>query len=133
MTDSESGGATDNLVRLETSRLAGISDQQLGDFYTGNAKYRSKFEGRHRLTDSFLRRYHESLFYNKNFYDDLEQVGNPQTCTEAFYFIPGFNGTPGQARFGLPSLVKKFGHNIFLKGLYLEEFSSRRPTWMKYG
>ena len=129
---SEFREASNDPEDLDMPELAGISDRQLSDFYASNTKYLSKFEGGRLLTDVFLERYHESLFYYKSFYDDLEQVGNPETCTEAFYFIPGFNGTPGQMRFGLPSLIKKYGNNIFLKSLYLKEFSSKRPTWMKY-
>jgi hypothetical protein len=132
MISSESQEPVADLIQPSASVSAGSSDEQLNEFYARNAEYLSKFEDRHLLTDVFLARYHESLFYYKNFYDDLDQIGNPETCTEAFYFIPGFNGTPGQMRFGLPSLIKQFGSNIFMKSLYLEEFSSRRPTWMKY-
>ena len=132
MTGVKSRESAQDLTRLESSELAGSSDEYLSEFYSGNAAYLSKFEDRGWLTDTFLARYHEALFFYKNFYDDLEQVGNPETCTEAFYFIPGFNGTPGQMRFGLPSLIRNFGPDIFLKSLYLEEFSCKRPTWMKY-
>ena len=132
MNGSDSPEASSNLMRLDVPELAGSGDTRLSEFYTGDAAYLSKFANRHLLTDIFLERYHESLFYYKSFYDDLEQIGNPDTCTEAFYFVPGFNGTPGQMRFGLPSLIKKFGSNIFMKSLYLEEFSSKRPTWTKY-
>jgi len=58
--------------------LAGISDRQLSAYYAGNPKYRSKFEDGRLLTDVFLERYHESLFYYKSFYDDLEQVGGQE-------------------------------------------------------
>ena len=106
--------------------------EPLNEFFADDADYLAKFAEKRLLTDRFLRCYHESLHHYKNFYDDLEQVGNPDDCTEAFYFIPGFNGTPGQMRFGLPSLVKKFGHKLFMKSLCLQEFSSHLPTWMKY-
>ncbi len=131
-TGPKSGDTANARNDLAMPGIVPTSDEELRDFYAGNTEYRSRFKDRQLLTNAFLEGYHESLFYYKSFYDDLEQFGNPETCTEVFYFIPGFNGTPGQVRFGLPSLTKRYGKDIFLKSLYLEEFSSKRPTWMKY-
>ncbi len=119
-------------VTPDLSEMASCTDEQLKDFYARNREYLAKFEDRQPFTDLFLRRYHNSLFYYKHFYDDVFVIGNPATSTEAFYFVPGYNGTPGQMRFGLPSLIKKFGMNIYLRSLYLDEFSARRPAWLKY-
>ncbi len=122
----------DALSIPDASELAQYSDQSLKQFYARHPGYRARFEDRHLLTDLFVARYHESLFFYKYYYDDLRLVGDPERCSEAFYFIPGFNGTPGQVRFGLPSLFEKFGRDLYLKGLYLDEFSCRQPSWMKY-
>ena len=92
----------------------------------------SKIEDRHFLTGYFLQRYCDALSNYRHFYDDLDEYGNPDTCNEVFYFIPGMSGTPGQLRFGLPSIVRKFGTRIYVKCLHLDEFSSQRPTWTKY-
>jgi hypothetical protein len=92
----------------------------------------SLIENRHIFTDRFLERYHQSLHNYRHFYDDLDEYGNPQTCNEVFYFIPGMSGTPGQVKFGLPSILKKFGNRIYVKCLHLDEFSNQRPTWTKY-
>ncbi len=132
MNDTRPGATQDALSIPEASALAGYTDAELLDFYTRHGGYRARFEDKHRFTDRFLARYHESLFYYRHFYDDYAAVGDPERCREAFYFIPGYNGTPGQMRFGLPSLYQKFGRDIYLRGLYLDEFSSRRPSWMKY-
>lgn len=66
------------------------------------------------------------------YYDDLSEYGNPLTATEVFYFIPGVNGVPGQVRFILPSLLQHFGKNIYIKCVYLDEYSASRPVWEKY-
>jgi len=126
------GDKVGGISRPRAPALTSCSDEKLKTCYAQDPEYRAKFEDKQLLTDSFLQRYHDSLFYYKHFYDDVNPIGNPETCTEAFYFIPGFNGTPGQLRFGLPSLIKKFGSSIYIKSLYLEEFSARRASWMKY-
>ncbi len=66
------------------------------------------------------------------YYDDLSEYGNPATATKIFYFIPGFDGVPGQIRFVIPSLIRKFGKNIYIKCLYLNEYSSQKAIWEKY-
>jgi len=112
--------------------LTGKTDEQLKLVYTRDPDYLSEFHDRHFLTDRFLKQYHDSLFYYRHFYDDFYAYGNPDTCTEAFYFVPGFSGTPGQIKFGFPSFIKVFGSNIYAKGLYLDEFSCCHPNWIKY-
>lgn len=84
------------------------------------------------LTDLFRTKYLESLHHYKSFYDDLYEYGNPKVTNHAFYFVPGFNGTPGQIRFALSSLVKFFGPHIYLRCLWVREFSAREPIWEKY-
>jgi len=108
------------------------SDAELLRFYLKDEGYLSGFKNRRGFADFFLKRYHRSLFYYKHFYDDIHEYGNLQDCREVFYFIPGFNGTPGQVRFGLPGVVRTFGPQIYIKCLYVEEFSSRYPYWLKY-
>ncbi len=92
----------------------------------------SRLKDRHVLTDRFLKRYFESLHNFRHFYDDLDEYGNPETCNEVFYFVPGMSGTAGQVKFGLPSILKKFGNRIYVKCLHLDEFSNYRATWTKY-
>ena len=79
----------------------------------------------------FKKRYIASLSDFKLFYDDLGMYGNPD-AENAFYFVPGIDGSCGQSRFCLPVLVKVFGHDIFFKCLHIEEFSAKRPIWDKY-
>ncbi len=117
---------------MKTIRLAGKSDQELLYVYTSENSYQAQFTDKQLLTRKFLKQYHQSLFLYKHFYDDLSEMGNPQTATECFYFIPGFNGTPSQIRFGLPSLLRRFGKNVYIKGLYLDEFSCKLPYWEKF-
>ncbi|MGR9107407.1 MAG: hypothetical protein ACU843_10815 [Gammaproteobacteria bacterium] len=81
-----------------------------------------------KFTDSYLK----SLRDYKSFYDDLAEYGKAATSRNVFYFIPGFNGVPGQIRFALPSFAKSFGTDFYIRGLYLDEFSACRPTWEKY-
>ena len=132
MDNSEFSETFPTLPQPDSLTSVDCTDEQLRDFYARDPAYLSKFEDKHLFTDLFLRRYHSGLFYYKHYYDDVHVIGNPETCREAFYFVPGFNGTPGQMRFGLPSLIKRFGSNIYLRSLYLKEFSSRHPTWTKY-
>jgi len=83
------------------------------------------------LSKHFRRRYLESLEYYRFYYDDLAVYGSPD-APRAFYFVPGFNGVPGQVRFVLPSLLRNYGAGIYVKGLSLPEFAARRPIWDKY-
>ncbi len=83
-------------------------------------------------TSQFTNRYHQSLRDYKSFYDDLSEYGNPANTRNVFYFIPGFNGVPGQIRFALPSFARSFGADFYIRCLYLNEFSARRPIWEKY-
>jgi hypothetical protein len=46
--------------------------------------------------------------------------------------VPGINGAPGQIRFAIPNLVKRFGPNLHIKCLHLPAFSTRLPIWEKY-
>lgn len=68
----------------------------------------------------------------RSFYDDFHEYGNPLTATKVIYFIPGINGTPGQIRFALPAITRMFGVNVYIKCLYLPEFSANNPVWEKY-
>lgn len=81
---------------------------------------------------AFRARYLRSLDAYRFFYDDLAALGDPDDAEHVFYFVPGLNGTPGQIRFILPSLIHVFGSRIFVQALHLTEFSARRPTWEKY-
>jgi len=85
------------------------------------------------LSEHFKKKY---LHHLENaytlYYDDLSEYGNPLTATEVLYFIPGTDGVPGQIRFILPSLLRHFGKNIYIKCLYLDEYSASRPVWEKY-
>ncbi len=85
-----------------------------------------------RFACAFRTRYLRSLGDYRLFYDDLDEIGNPDEADHAFYFVPGMNGTPGQMRFMLPSLTRIFGSRIYLKALHLPEFSAGRPVWEKY-
>lgn len=85
-----------------------------------------------RLARLFRERYLRSLDSYRFFYDDLDTLGDPATADHVFYFVPGINGTPGQIRFVLPSLIHAYGSRIHVKALHLPEFSARRPTWEKY-
>ena len=94
--------------------------------------YAERIEYRGRYTDAFLKKYHQSLLYYKHFYDDINEYGDIAAADELFYFIPGFNGTAGQVKFGLPALQQRFGHRFYAKCLHLEEFSCYNPCWVKY-
>ena len=85
-----------------------------------------------RFSERFKQDYLRSLSYYRSFYDDVCVYGNPQKTKRAIYFIPGFNGVPGQVRFALPSLTKMYGIDFFLRGCYLPEFSANLPVWDKY-
>lgn len=117
---------------LDTIKPSDDSDNQAGSYSLEGREQPVSLEDRHILTDRFLDRYHESLFNYRHFYDDLDEYGNPETCNEVFYFISGMSGTAGQIRFGLPSILKRFGNKIYAKCLHLDEFSHHRPTWTKY-
>ena len=109
-----------------------MDNEQLLHHYKYSEEYKSGFSNKGLFADLFLERYHNSLFYYKNFYDDLYEYGNNTNCEEVIYFIPGFNGTPGQVRFGFPGIMKRFGNKIYLKCLHLNEFSCKYPYWLKY-
>lgn len=109
-----------------------MNDEDLLQYYLFSDSYRSGFRKKGWFTDRFLDKYHRSLFFYKHFYDDLFEYGNKEDCEEVIYFIPGFNGTPGQVRFGIPGIMKKFGHKVYIRCLYLDEFSGKYPYWMKY-
>lgn len=83
-------------------------------------------------TTQFTNSYLKSLRDYKSFYDDLFEYGKPENTANAFYFIPGFNGVPGQIRFALPSFSKSFGADFYIRCLHLDEFSATVPTWEKY-
>lgn len=85
-----------------------------------------------RLTAKFREAYLRSLGEYRFYYDDLAELGSSAQPDHVFYFVPGINGTPGQMRFMLPSLLRTFGENIYVKALHRPEFSARRPTWEKY-
>jgi len=112
--------------------LTGNTADQLKQIYAQCPQYHAKIEDKHLLTGHFLRQYHASLFYYKHFYDDTCVYGDPDSCTDAFYFVCGFNGSPGQIKFGVPSIVKRYGRDVYIKSLYVEEFSCHHPSWIKY-
>jgi hypothetical protein len=85
-----------------------------------------------RFAARFRECYLRSLQDYRFFYDDLNEIGSPGEAEHAFYFVPGTNGTPGQMRFMLPSLVRVFGPRLHLKALHLPEFSAKVPMWEKY-
>jgi hypothetical protein len=85
-----------------------------------------------RFSRLFRERYLRSLDDYRFFYDDFATYGDPAEADHAVYFVPGINGTAGQIRFVLPSLLRVFGRRLYVKSLHLPEFSSLRPTWMKY-
>jgi len=117
---------------LDEIVLTGNNDDELKKIYSKNQDYNSKFQDKQLFTTHFLKKFHNSLFFYKHFYDNLNEFGNAKTCDHALYFIPGFNGTPGQIKFGMPSIIKKFGSNIYVKSLYLEELSCKHPYWIKF-
>ncbi len=84
------------------------------------------------LSDKFENKYYESLNYYRFFYDDLNEYGNEEQADEAFYFIHGLDGSPGQIRFALPSLYRKLKNRFYIRSLYLSEFSATVPIWEKY-
>lgn len=91
-----------------------------------------EFKNKQTFTEKFLQAYDKALHEDyRFFYDDIAEYGNKNSDT-AVYFIPGINGTPGQIRFILPSIVKNFGKETFVKCLHLEEFSSEKFIWDKY-
>jgi hypothetical protein len=67
----------------------------------------------------------------RQFYDDFCEYGNRDADT-ALYFIPGINGVPGQIRFALPSLMKRYGTDIYVRCLDVPEFSAKTLIWEKY-
>jgi hypothetical protein len=82
--------------------------------------------------EKFIKAYERSLkTYCRYFYDDFDEYGN-RDSPHIFYFIEGIGGVPGQIRFALPSLIKHFGTNIYIKSLNLKEFSSKEFIWNKY-
>lgn len=83
------------------------------------------------LSRLFRQRYLESLSYYRWFYDDLDTYG-PADAERAFYFVPGFNGVPGQIRYVFPSLMRLLGNRIHIKCLSVPAFASHRPIWDKY-
>jgi len=84
------------------------------------------------LTKKFIKKYIDAIKNDyRYFYDDIDEYGNVNSDT-AFYFIEGINGVPGQIRFALPSIFKKFGKNIYIKCCYLKEFSCKELIWDKY-
>jgi hypothetical protein len=85
-----------------------------------------------RFAASFRTNYLRSLTDYRFYYDDLTELGNPAQADHVFYFVPGINGTPGQMRFLLPSLMRVYGPRLYLKALHLPEFSATRATWEKY-
>ncbi len=80
----------------------------------------------------FIKEYEKSLkkMY-RYFYDDFDEYGNSDS-EHFIYFIEGIGGVPGQIRFALPSLIKYFGTNIYIRCLNLKEFSSQEFIWNKY-
>jgi len=83
-------------------------------------------------TEKFLKAYEKSLkTYYRYFYDDLDLYGN-RDADHVIYFIEGIGGVPGQIRFALPSLIRYFGTNIYIKSCHLKEFSSQEYIWNKY-
>lgn len=95
--------------------------------------YLARFTELKRFSSSYLDAYHHSLNYYKMFYNDVHEYGNPKDCTEMIYFVPGFNGTPGQIIFGLPGIMRHLGSQIYVKCLYVPHMSCANPTWIKYG
>ena len=82
--------------------------------------------------EKFIDSYEKSLKTDyRYFYDDFDEYGN-RDASHAFYFIEGIGGVPGQIRFALPSLIRYFGTNIYIKSLHLKEFSSQEFIWNKY-
>ena len=80
----------------------------------------------------FKNAYLDSLSNNlSSFYDNVNEYGNPNS-KNCIYFIYGTDGSPGQVRFGLPAVSRYFSDDFYLRGLYIPEFSSRKPTWEKY-
>ena len=84
------------------------------------------------LRKLFKRRYFESLEFYKHFYDDISEYGNKENPSKVFYFVPGINGVPGQIRFVLPSLYRRYGRDIYIRCCFLPEFSATKPIWEKY-
>lgn len=84
------------------------------------------------FTKQFVRRYlHELKTEYRFFYDDINEYGN-RDSKKVIYFVPGLNGVPGQCRFAIPAIFHKFGRDIYVKGLHLDEFSSTKPVWEKF-
>ncbi len=93
---------------------------------------KAKSAKRNDLRYLFKKRYFESLEFYKHFYDDISEYGNKENPSKVFYFIPGINGVPGQIRFILPSLYRRYGHDIYARCCFLPEFSATTPIWEKY-
>lgn len=101
-------------------------------FDPSDSEYASLIQDQQRWSASFVRAYHASLNYYKMFYNDIHEYGNPQDCSDVLYFIPGFNGTPGQIIFGLPGILRHFGPKLYVKCLFVPQMSCQNPTWIKY-
>lgn len=83
-------------------------------------------------SENFIKSYEKSLKQvYRYFYDDFEEYGN-RDASHAFYFIEGIGGVPGQIRFAFPSIIKKWGTNVYIKSLHLKEFSAKEFIWNKY-
>jgi hypothetical protein len=83
------------------------------------------------LSQLFKQRYLAALDKFSLFYDDFCEYGD-RAAEQAFYFIPGIDGVPGQIRFALPGLHHVFGPRIYVRCLHLDEFSATRPIWEKF-
>src|SRR5678815_1375721 len=92
----------------------------------------NSFAPQGRFALRFVAAYHKSLADYRFFYDDITELGNPATADHAFYYVPGICGTPGQMRFALPSLVRTYGSQLYMKGLGATAFSATQPIWDKY-
>ncbi len=80
----------------------------------------------------FMRAYERALSNDyRFFYDDFALYGNPES-PHVIYFIEGIGGVAGQLRFALPSIVRSFGTDIFIKALHLPEFSAQQYVFDKY-
>lgn len=83
-------------------------------------------------SEQFKAAYLHSISNNfSSFYDNVSEYGNPNS-ENCMYFIYGTDGSPGQARFGLPAVSRYFNDDFYLKGLHVPEFSSKKAIWEKY-
>ncbi len=91
-----------------------------------------KIKDKNIFTDKFIEAYAQALREDyRFFYDDFDEYGKKDVET-AIYFIPGINGTPGQIRFIIPSILKNFGKDVFIKSCQLDEFAADKFIWDKY-